>query len=188
MNKKWLILFLMLILSPLISAQELLCDDIPDELIKNATESNIHTKYNYESFVKIPVKLKIINEILTEKDVYEGQSVKFRVVKDVFDSKNLYIRRGTILESKVKVIVTPGMNGSPASIVLGDFSIAGLDSGIFTGNYEVYGQDRSLLVFPLKWALTILPPTGSLTNFIKGGHAKIKSEKLITIYYYPEWL
>ena len=53
--------------------------------------------------------------------------------------------------------------------------------------YEVFGQDRSLIVFPLKWALTILPPTGSLTNFIKGGHAKVKTNKTITLYYHPNW-
>ena len=39
----------------------------------------------------------------------------------------------------------------------------------------------------MKWALTILPPSGSLTNFIKGGHAKLKTNEVIELYYYPDW-
>ena len=92
------------------------------------------------------------------------------------------------MKSKVSIIITPGMNGIPASIILKDFEIDGVKSSRLTNEYEIFGQDRSLLVFPLKWALTILPPTGSLTNFIMGGHAKIKVKKPITIYYYPEWI
>ena len=52
---------------------------------------------------------------------------------------------------------------------------------------EKFGLDLSLLVFPIKWALTFLPPTGSLTNFILGGHASIKENKIIELYYYPNW-
>ena len=72
-------------------------------------------------------------------------------------------------------------------IVFDDFEIEGVPKSKITQTYEVFGQDRSLLVFPLKWALTILPPTGSLTNFIKGGHAKVKLDDDITIFYYPNW-
>ena len=85
------------------------------------------------------------------------------------------------------MIITPGMNGIPGSIVLNDFDIEGLSKNRITNDYEITGQNRSLLVFPLKWALTILPPTGSLTNLILGGHAKIKTKNHITLYYYPEW-
>lgn len=177
----------MILFSPLCNA-ELLKDDIVDEILEKNIPVNVHTNYNYENLEKVPVNLKIVNEILSEKDVYEGQEIKFRVTKDVFDSKNLYIKRGMILESKVKVVITSGMNGIPASIILGDFRVCGLDSGQFSESYEVFGQDRSLILFPIKWALTILPPTGTLTNFVKGGHAKIKSNKQLTIYYYPNWI
>ena len=79
------------------------------------------------------------------------------------------------------------MNGIPASIVFKDFDISEIAKGQISDTYEIYGQDRSWLVFPLKWALTILPPSGSLTNFIMGGHAKLKTKKPIIVYYYPEW-
>ena len=63
-----------------------------------------------------------------------------------------------------------------------------IPKGQITDSFEIQGQDRSLWVYPLKWALTFLPPTGSLTNFIKGGHAKLKEDKTIEIYYYPNWI
>ena len=80
------------------------------------------------------------------------------------------------------------MNGIPASIIVGNFEVENIPKGQISDSFEIRGQDRSLWVYPLKWALTILPPTGSLTNFIKGGHAKLKENKTIQIYYYPEWI
>ena len=79
------------------------------------------------------------------------------------------------------------MNGIPASIILKNFEIENIPKSKLSNTYELFGQDRSLIVFPLKWALTWLPPTGSLTNFIMGGHVRLKPRKKITIYYFPEW-
>lgn len=143
--------------------------------------------YNYESTEKIPIKLSIENEIPSEKDVYEGQSVNFKVLYSVRYNNKLIVQRGDTVPASVKVIITSGMNGIPASIIFGDFKIKGIPSSQLDDTFEVFGQDRSLFVFPLKWALTPLPPTGSLTNFIKGGRVKVKKNKVITIYYHPNW-
>lgn len=141
---------------------------------------------NFESTVKLPIKLTIADEIRSEKDIYEGQLINFKVVNTV-KYKNVEIKKGDIVPARVKVVITSGMNGIPASIIFGDFRINNITSAQLDESYEVFGQDRSLWVFPLKWALTPLPPTGSLTNFIKGGHVKVKKNKVITIYYHPEW-
>ena len=132
--------------------------------------------------------MRILEEVHCENDIYEGEELKFRVLNDVYHNSDLRIRQNSIVTARVKTIITPGMNGIPASIILDEFKIDGVNKGQFVNSIEVFGQDRSLLVFPLKWALTILPPTGSFTNFIRGGHAKIKPKKTITLYYYPEWL
>ena len=187
MNKFFLFL-LTLVFTTTFASAEILKDDIAENIVLKAVEPLVNSSYNYENLTKLPVKLRIVNEVYSEKDLYEGQEIKFRVARDVFDEKNFYIRKGAVVTAKAKVIITSGMNGIPASIILGDFKIDGLERGQLTDTYEVFGQDRSLIVFPLKWALTILPPTGTLTNFIKGGHAKIKSNKLIKIYYYPNWV
>lgn len=146
-----------------------------------------NTNYNYESTIKIPIVIKPIENIKSELEINEGQSIQFKVVRDVFYNDKLIIKRGAPIFAKVSVIITPGMNGIPASIILKDFETKALNTGKLTPEYEIFGQDRSLFVFPLKWALTPLPPTGSLTNFIMGGHAKLKMKKHLTIYYYPEW-
>ena len=79
------------------------------------------------------------------------------------------------------------MNGIPACIVIDNLQIEGLDNSKINGTIIKKGINLSLLVFPLKWALTFLPPTGSLTNLIKGGNATIDKKTEITIYYYPDW-
>ena len=53
--------------------------------------------------------------------------------------------------------------------------------------YTDKGFNRCYMVYPLKWALTLIPFAGSLTNFIKGGHAKIKTTEIVTLYYFPNW-
>lgn len=143
--------------------------------------------YNFESTVKIPIKLSVAEEISSEKDVYEGQIVNFKAVNSVKYNNVFIIRRGDIVPARVKVVISSGMNGIPASIIFDNFKIQGISSSQLDESFEVFGQDRSLWVFPLKWALTPLPPTGSLTNFIKGGHVKVKRGKILTIYYHPHW-
>ena len=167
---------------------QILVDEIAKTLPEAVAEPFVYTDYNFESTKKIPIKLKIINPIKSEKDIYEGQIIDFKVVKNVIYDNKIIIERGTPITAQVSIIIPPGMNGIPASIIFNNFKIARIPQGKLTNSYEIFGQDRSLLVFPLKWALTILPPTGSLTNFIMGGHAKVKSKKHITIYYHPEWI
>ena len=186
MNEILVFLFLFL-LGSLPSNAEQLVDEVANKLPRAVAQPVVYKNYDYESTVKIPVKLKPIQNIKSELDVYEGQYLDFKVAKDVLYDNQIVFRRGEIIAAKVSVIISPGMNGIPASIVLKDFDIKDIADGQMSDSYEVFGQDRSLLVFPLKWALTILPPTGSLTNFIMGGHAKLKIKKPITVYYYPEW-
>ena len=185
MNK--FLFFLLFFLISLSSSAEVVQDECALSLKFDASQRQAYTKYNFESTLKIPIELKILNDIKSELDLYEGQNVNFKVVKNVIYNGKVIIKRADIVNSKISIIIPPGMNGIPASIIFSDFRISGIKSSQLTNLYEVYGQDRSLLVFPLKWALTILPPTGSLTNFIMGGHAKLKTKEHIIIYYFPEW-
>ncbi len=162
-------------------------DEIAATLPIKKTNIEVFKNYNYESTNKIPINLKIIEPIKKETEIYETQQVEFKIAKDVLYNGKVLFKRGTAVHAKVSVIISPGMNGIPASIIFNNFKIDGLVQGCLSQDYEISGQDRSWLVFPLKWALTFLPPTGSLTNFIMGGHAKINYKKQITIYYYPDW-
>lgn len=186
MNK--FLLVLILLFSCNFCYAELIQDDFVNETLINIPEQKVHKEYDYTNLVKIPVRLSIKEAIKSEDDLYEGQEIEF-VVKNHVSYKNaIFIKKGETVKANVSVIITPGMNGIPASIIFDNFRVRDISSNQLSENYEIFGQDRSWLVFPLKWSLTILPPTGSFTNFIMGGHAKLKQNKVITIYYYPRWV
>ncbi len=154
---------------------------------KNVEKPVVNSKYNYQSTVSVPIKLSPIEKIKSDKDLCEGQIVKFKVAENVVYGRKTLARKGDTVTARVETIITNGMNGIPASVIFGDFKINGLAQSKLSQKYERFGADLSLLVFPLKWALTPLPPTGSLTNFIKGGRVKMSKKSVITICYYPEW-
>ncbi len=155
---------------------------------KPADKPSAHLKYNYESYVKVPIELSVTENINSEQEIIEGQQVVFKVCRDVRYRNKTVVSAGELVPARVETIITSGMNGIPASFILGDFKFANVPAGKISDTYEVRGHDRSLWVFPLKWALTPIPPTGSATNFIKGGHAKLKTADTIRIYYHPGWI
>ena len=162
-------------------------DFIVEEFLldKNIEKPTSNKDYNYQSTKYIPIKMSIIEPIKTEKDIYEGENIKFKITENVLLGKKILIRKNTICTARVETIIKNGMNGIPASIILGNFNIPDINSSKLQNEYEKFGFDLSLLVYPIKWLLTPLPPTGTLTNFIKGGHAKISKKDIITIKYYP---
>lgn len=143
--------------------------------------------YDFSSTKCIPLTFSITEEISTRKPPLEGQIINFKSIKTVRYKGKLVLKKDDIVKARVETIITSGMNGFPAEIIIDNFEIPNIPSSKLVSTYSKAGQNRSLIVFPIKWALTWLPPTGSLTNFIKGGHAKIKPSDAVTIYYYPEW-
>lgn len=185
MNK--LLTIMVFFLACLTCSAEIIQDNFAMETLIDVDSPVVNTKYNYLDTDSVPVHLIVAKNIKSELDLYEGQTVEFRLSRHIVYNNKIIAKRGTIVPAKVKLIITSGMNGIPASIILDNFQIPNIKPNQITGMYEVFGQDRSLIVFPLKWVLTILPPSGSLTNFIKGGHAKLKTNKTITLYYHPNW-
>lgn len=167
----------------------LLKDELVDTTLKEKVFENPYKpyKYNYSDTKRIPIELSIIGDIVSEKDVCEGQDVVFVARNDVYQHGQKILRKGDRVHAKVETIIKSGMNGIPASIIFSDFKFDNIERTKLSDTYEEYGLDRSGWVFPLKWALTPLPPTGSLTNFIKGGHAKLTTDEVIEIYYHPNW-
>ncbi len=126
-------------------------------------------------------------ETISSKESPEGKIVEFCVKNNVYYKDKLLIKNGEIATGRIETVATQGMNGIPAMIILGNFDIPGLDSKKLKSYYIKRGFNMTYFVLPIKWALTPLPPTGSLTNLIFGGTAKIKPKDDIVIKYYPEW-
>lgn len=148
---------------------------------------SIGLDYDYTSTKNVKLEFYPEIELSTKDGIIEGEVIPLKTINDVYVGNKLILNKGTIVHAKVGTAITAGMNGFPAEIIINDFEIPGIDSEKIFGEYSKLGQNRCLWVYPLKWALTPFPPTGSLTNFIYGGHAKLKTTDKITIYYYPEW-
>ena len=143
--------------------------------------------YNYSSTKSVPIRMVITDEISTNNSVLEGTTVYFKVIDDVYVENKKVVTKGELLPGKIETIITSGMNGFPAEIIIDSIEIPGIKPSQLISTYTKCGQNRSLWVYPLKWSLTMIPFVGSLTNLIKGGHAKITPSDIITVYYYPDW-
>lgn len=169
------------------------CQSEPDDIVNYILKYEVlekpqtNTSYNFEDTDTVEIKLVINSPISSEYETFEGEKVLFKTLSDVYYGKNLIIKKDTIIPARVETIISSGMNGIPASIIFGNFEFENISKKQITDSFEIKGQDRSLWVFPLKWALTPLPPTGSLTNFIKGGHVKVNKHDIVKLYYHPNW-
>lgn len=165
-------------------------DEITKELLKNANIAKPQTNlnYNYESFERIPIKLQIINPISTKAgSIVEGQVIDFIVKEDVRYKSQIIIKKGTLVSAIVQTYMDRGMNGVPATLIIDDFNIEGIDKNKLKATYIKRGQNRTLIVLPIKWALTLIPFAGYVSNLIIGGHANIKKKNTIILFYYPNW-
>lgn len=184
MNKLLFVLLFLILIYPVAGYCE---NTLPTE---NADVKIVQTEvlpYNFESTYSVPVKLGIIEPISTKDNLTEGQVIKFKVLQDTYCKRKTILKKDQIITGKIETIITSGMNGFPAEIILGDFEIPNIENSKLLDNYTKKGQNRCFWVYPLKWSLTLIPFVGSLTNLIMGGHAKIKTTDVITIYYFPDW-
>lgn len=191
MNKILFIFFSLFFLSGnFCNGEELLKDEFIEESLKNIEleKPPANTNYNYQSCIKIPIKLKIAQKISTKKDcIYDTQPLTFYVRRNVKYNKKVIIKKDTIFTASVATYMSKGMNGIPGTIVIDNFKSQNIDINKIQGTYIKKGLSLSLLVYPIKWALTPIPGVGSLTNFILGCDASVNPNEDIIIYYYPEW-
>ena len=143
--------------------------------------------YNFEDTEYVNIRLSPLEEISTSNEIYEGQEVKFKVRRNVYCHDTLLIKKDTIVTARIETIITRGMNGFPAEIIIDNFKFEGVHDTQILSTYREVGSNFALLVYPIKWALTPIPFVGSLTNLILGGNAKIKKDEVITLKYYPHW-
>lgn len=175
MNKKFYLLLFLFILSLqgiAHSEENIIKEELP---------------YNFDSTIAIPLKFSITNNISTKNTPIDGTEIRLRAKENVYYNQTKVLAKGELVTAKIGNIITSGMNGFPAEILLDDFQIKNIKSSQITDVYVKKGSNRCFWVYPLKWSLTLIPFVGSLTNLIKGGHANITTSDTIIIYYYPEW-
>lgn len=171
----------------LLAQESVVKPNVQTEQIQTNQVSTNNLPYNYESTYRVPIKLAITEEISTKEGIIEGKPIQLKVLNDVYCRRKTFLKKGTLINARVETTVTSGMNGFPAEIIVGDFEIPNARQSQLQDTYIKKGQNRCYWVYPLKWSLTLIPFVGSLTNLIKGGHAKLKTTDEIVIYYYPDW-
>ena len=159
-------------------------DFLVDKFLQNKKFKNPYTPIEYD----FTIPLQICERISTkDENTYENKIVRLKVRNDVYLKGQKLLAKDDIIEARVGFMIPNGMNGIPAMIYLTDFDSPALDFDKILSDYHKSGKSKIYWVLPLKWLLTPLPPTGSLTNFIKGGEATIKESDKIIIYYFPDW-
>ena len=143
--------------------------------------------YDYTSTRVIPIELSPVKEITTKQKHLPGEKVEFKANNSVYDNGKIILKKGDIINAALETDISSGMNGFPAEIIIDKFKIPGISQSKLLSTYSKAGQNRCLIVYPIKWMLTPIPLAGSLTNFIKGGHARLKPSDTVIIYYYPDW-
>ena len=190
MNKKLLLIFFSYLTLTVLSANALLQDTLVEETLngKEYAPPTVNLNYNYESFDKVVIPLKTLKNLSTKSNtVYEGQELKFVVKRNVKYKHQIVIKQGTIVTARIETYITRGMNGIPATLIIDNFEIPGIEKSKIKGTFIKKGLSLTTLVLPIKWALTPIPGVGSLTNFIIGGNANLTDKDNIFIYYYPNW-
>ena len=104
MNK--IILITLLFLTCLKCSAELIQDDFAKQTLVNVAPPVINTKYNYQDTVSVPIKLAVTQNIYSEKNLYEGQTINFKLIRHVVYKNKIIAERGTVVPAKVKMIIT----------------------------------------------------------------------------------
>ena len=149
--------------------------------------ANNNLPYDFSDTNYLKIKMTPITRIVSNGEFYEGQEVKFKIRNNIYCHGLTLVKKGTIATARIETIVTKGMNGFPAEIILNNFKIDGINESQLMGEYIKTGRNWALMVYPIKWALTPIPFVGSLTNLIRGGEARIETDDIVTIKYYPHW-
>ncbi len=130
---------------------------------------------NFEELNRIPLKIKSIEDISTQKEIEEGQKLIFLTTEDTVLKHNKVLSAGSRVIGKVETVSKNGIKGVPADLIIGDFKIEYMSNIKLEGQIKKEGANRTLWVYPV---LPILFP-------IKGGHAKINANEEFTLYYTP---
>jgi hypothetical protein len=126
---------------------------IENEVIEETTPEVKELPYNFEGTYKVPIKLGIVEPITTKGEtIYEGQIIQFKVLKDTYCRRKTFLKKDTIVNARIETIISSGMNGFPAEIILGNFEIPGAKPSQLVDSYTKKGQNRCYIVYPIKWA------------------------------------
>ena len=107
-----------------------------------------------------------------------GEKLSFALLKDV-EIDNVLYSKGTLIQAQVETITQNSSYGVPADLIVGNFALP--NQTILNGKLELQGANRALWVYPCTYVFMPFFFMGSLFIPIRGGHAKLNSNKTYKI-------
>ena len=142
--------------------------------------------YDYSSTEYYIIKLSPTEPVSTKDNITEGEIIQFRVCDDVYVKGLKFLQKDDIVNAKIETIVQPGWNGMTAELTIDSFEIPNTAKSQLISEYTKQGNNK----FWVKFFKFVIPPPVSMLpygRFIKGGHAKIKTNDVIIVKYFPDW-
>lgn len=154
-------------------------------IVDNFVYENLDRNIKFEKIVPKPISDELVKKAklspckyLTTRKLYEGQKVKFELKEDT-TIKGVAYKKGTIIEARIENVSKNGAFGVPAELIIDNF--------ILTNNVKLDGQiskrgaNRSIWIYPTSTILNAFFGFGLLLLPIRGGHAKLKPNKIYEI-------
>lgn len=168
--------------------RNILKNTIEDNFAKNNIDrksiSAIRTKSIYDFTKKqIPVRLKIIKNVTTKRNLAEGDKIVFKTTDEVMINGRL-LPKGTKVIGNVETISESDKMGTPFTVIIDNFHLEDNPDVYFYGNISKTGANRSIWVYPLYQAGNIcFYVAGFAFVPIHGGHAKVHQNETFTVFY-----
>lgn len=137
--------------------------------------ANSAKSYRFEELNRIPVKIKIMNDVTTKKNLVEGQKLVFLTTESVVLTHKKVLSEGSRVFGTVETISQNEMMGVPSNLIIGNFKIEYMPTIKLEGQIVKQGANRALWVRPL----------APIFFAVRGGHAKVKNDETYILYYTP---
>ena len=155
-------------------------ETITDNLIKEIDKSKIkaESKKIVSNFADGKIKVSPLNYHTTRKNLAEGDIIDFILIEDT-KIENITYKKGTTIKARIETLSQNGAYGVPADLVVGNFTLP--NKKVLNGQIERQGANRALWVYPVGYTLTCFFFIGLPIFTIRGGHVKLKPEKVYEI-------
>lgn len=153
---------------------------IEDELINKIDRKIIAQKENKKvaQIVSLNDKIKISPlKYYTTRKSELNDKIEFVLLEDIKINNVLY-KKNQIVTAKVENISQNGAYGVPADLVVGSFKIGEQN---LEGTIVKQGANRAIWVYPTAYILSPFFGLGLFVLPIRGGHAKLKPNKIYEV-------
>ena len=157
-------------------------DKIADDTLKsNYAKPYVNLNYDYESIKYSLFKVKI-NKQISSRNAREGQKVLFKTIEPVKINDRITFAAGTEVCANVEFVSLNEMRGEPATLIIDNFEVKNYPQYKLSGQIYKEGAKRSYWVNPMSIMLMPFWGTGLFLHLVRGGHAKIKPNKVYKLY------